>query len=96
MAGVGTWAQARVVYGPAPTEQAPPRDDTEVFIQWKGTNVCFDFWCECGGVGHYDGFFAYTVKCPACDEVWTMPNTLYLVKANEDDASREPVVPSVD
>lgn len=43
------------------------------FIQWKNTDVCFDFWCECGAQGHFDGYFAYVVKCPECERLWEMP-----------------------
>jgi hypothetical protein len=48
-------------------------DDPHAFIQWKGTNVCMDFYCECGAQCHFDGGFAYAVKCPHCGTVWEMP-----------------------
>lgn len=45
-----------------------PRDwpRPSVYIQWKGTEVCLDFHCVCGPgkIGHFDGGFAYAVKCP--------------------------------
>lgn len=47
------------------------------FLQWKGTEACFDFKCECGALCHYDGYFAYTVKCPHCMTVYEMPFILY-------------------
>jgi len=31
-----------------------PIERTHVFIQWKGTNVCLDFHCECGAHGHFN------------------------------------------
>ena len=51
------------------------------FIQWKGTDVCMDFWCECGAHCHFDGDFAYTVKCPHCSTVWEMPTVVFPRKA---------------
>jgi hypothetical protein len=53
------------------------------FIQWKGTDVCMDFYCDCGAHCHFDGSFAYTVKCPHCDEVWQMPHMVFPRKASE-------------
>src|SRR5579859_6922896 len=49
-------------------------NDPYVFIQWKGTDVCMDFYCECGEHCHFDGDFAYAVRCPHCDTVWEMPS----------------------
>lgn len=53
-------------------------DPGVVFIQWKGTDVCLDFICECGIQGHFDGFFAYSLTCPRCDRQWVMPDELKL------------------
>lgn len=49
-----------------------PDSDASVFIQWKGTNVCLDFYCPCGRRGHYDGGFAYSVKCPECGRTFDL------------------------
>lgn len=54
-----------------------------IYIQWKGTDVCMDFHCECGAICHFDGTFAYTVKCPHCNVVWEMPECLLPRKADE-------------
>ncbi len=43
------------------------------FIQWKGTDVCMDFECVCGGRCHFDGFGLYTVRCDHCGAAWEMP-----------------------
>lgn len=67
------------------TETPNPRDfdlaaeppETHAFIQWKGTDVCMDFTCECGVNGHFDGFFAYVVECPGCGRLWEMPMILF-------------------
>jgi hypothetical protein len=40
------------------------------WIQWKGTNVCMDVYCKCGGQFHIDADFAYHVKCPHCGAVY--------------------------
>ena len=45
----------------------------EIFIQWKGTNVCLDFTCECGASGHLDGDFVYALRCGDCGREWAMP-----------------------
>lgn len=47
------------------------------YVQWKGTDVCMDFHCECGAFCHFDGDFAYVVQCPHCLQKWEMPSTLY-------------------
>lgn len=58
-------------------------DKPHAFIQWKGTDLCMDFSCECGAMCHFDGMFAYTVKCPHCGTVWEMPTILFPRKASE-------------
>lgn len=63
-----------------PGEQKTPH----VFLQWKGTDVCLDFHCECGAHCHFDGDFAYALKCPHCGTLWEMPIYLYPRKAAAD------------
>lgn len=58
-------------------------DETHAFIQWKGTDVCMDFYCDCGAHCHFDGYFAYAVKCPHCETIWQMPSHLFPRKADE-------------
>lgn len=44
------------------------------FIQWKGTDLCMDFWCpECACQSHLDGMFAYAIRCDGCDSYFEMP-----------------------
>ncbi len=50
------------------------------FIQWKGTDVCMDFHCECGQSNHYDGFFAYTIKCKGCGNVYAASPNIEMVR----------------
>ena len=52
-------------------------DKGVAFIQWKNTDICMDFFCECGAQHHYDGFFAYAISCPDCGAIYEMD---YLVK----------------
>lgn len=47
------------------------------FLQWKGTDACFDFYCVCGKHVHCDGYFANYVECPHCNTVFEMPHMLY-------------------
>lgn len=70
-------------------------DEPNVFIQWKGTDVCFDFWCQCGARGHYDGYFAYRFVCPDCRQVFEMPNTIIPVAVERESKWHQPVELSV-
>lgn len=71
------WTRATVELGEYGSGVDPKPN---AFIQWKGTDVCFDFWCECGDSGHFDGYFAYQFRCGTCGAVWAMPFTVYPVK----------------
>jgi hypothetical protein len=53
---------------------------SEAFIQWKNTDACLDFYCACGIQSHFDGFFAYGLRCWKCGTAWTMPTTLHAVE----------------
>jgi hypothetical protein len=46
----------------------------DVFLQWKGTNACMDFWCTCGADLHFDGYFAHELTCGHCGQTWEMPS----------------------
>jgi hypothetical protein len=52
-------------------EEDPPAPCA--FIQWKGTEVCMDFYCECGTQHHIDAMFVYGVKCHECGAIYEMP-----------------------
>lgn len=52
-------------------------DEPHAFVQYKGTDICMDFHCECGAQCHFDGDFAYVVQCPHCKAKWEMPPILY-------------------
>ena len=59
-------------------------DGVHAFLQWKNTDACFDFYCECGAHCHFDGFFGYFVQCPHCKTAWEMPCMLIPRKANNE------------
>lgn len=64
-------AEARGTFDPV------PGTDAEMFIQWKGTDVCVDFHCPCQPIdlkysAHFDGYGAYFVRCTACGSVYEM------------------------
>jgi hypothetical protein len=59
------------------------------FIQWKGTDVCMDFYCDCGADHHIDGHFVYAVKCHACGAVWEMPSHIIPRKIASHDCTCE-------
>lgn len=65
------------------------QEQPHAFIQWKNTNVCFDFICDCGEQSHYDGWFAYKVRCVACGTVYEMPDILYPRKSTDDPNSHQ-------
>ncbi len=60
-------------------------DNTYAFLQWKGTDVCMDFHCECGAHHHIDGLFVYTVKCHSCGTIWEMPTHVFPTKVTNHD-----------
>ena len=47
-----------------------------VFLQWKGTNACLDFYCACGRQWHFDGYFARDLTCGHCGQTWLLPHIL--------------------
>lgn len=75
-----TWASAGFDEKPLPNAS----------IQWKGTDVCLDFRCECGFRGHFDGEFAYHLKCEGCGRTWTMPHTVGLIPDGDESAAVVP------
>lgn len=47
--------------------------ESQVCIQYKGTDLCADIHCSCGAQYHFDGWFCYFVKCMECGAVYRMP-----------------------
>lgn len=58
-------------------------DPPSIWIQWKGTGLCADFRCACGAEGHIDEYFAYSIRCGACGQVWLLPRAVGLVKIED-------------
>ena len=59
------------------------------FIQWKGTDVCMDFYCECGYHNHYDGYFCYAVKCKNCGNMYAPSSKVEMIRVLEADSPLE-------
>lgn len=47
-----------------------PKGRPHLWIQWKGTDLCADFHCECGNSFHIDSDFCYFVLCGQCGTTW--------------------------
>ncbi|WP_319502559.1 hypothetical protein [uncultured Draconibacterium sp.] len=62
-------------------------NDFDGFIQWKGTDVCMDFHCECGQHNHYDGYFGYEVKCKKCGTHYAPSCNVEMIKITDSDNS---------
>jgi hypothetical protein len=60
----------------------PAESDVTMFIQWKGTDVCLDFHCPCGISSHFDGYFAYAVKCQ-CGAIYEMGTQVIAKRRDE-------------
>ena len=60
-----------------------------IWIQWKGTDVCCDIYCDCGASSHFDGDFLYFFRCSNCGQVWEIGTyvAMYKVKDNRADGS---------
>lgn len=65
----------------------PEGSDARMFIQWKGTGVCMDFYCECGAHVHGDGYGAYNVECGACGAFYEMGTQVIAKKVNQPDGA---------
>ena len=57
------------------------------FIQWKGTDLCMDFHCECGYHNHYDGYFAYFIECKQCKQNYKLDTNVLMEKVDKNDSS---------
>ena len=54
-------------------------------IQWKGTDVCLDFHCECGNSFHVDGYFAYSLRCINCEKIWKLGSEVSVTELTDRD-----------
>lgn len=63
------------------------------FIQWKGTDLCMDFYCpKCNKHSHFDGMFAYAIRCSACGVDWKMPTDISSLLVELEQGHNEPVL----
>jgi len=53
------------------------------FVQWKGTNLCMDWFCEDGHQNHWDGFFANEIECKTCNKKY-YPKSSIVLNNNKD------------
>lgn len=51
-----------------------------VFIQYKGTDLCADVYCDCGEHLHVDDYFAYAVQCGECKAIYELPSLVNAVR----------------
>lgn len=69
-----------------------------VFLQWKGTDVCYDFYCPCSPEEpqHFDGYFGQRFTCGStrddeaeppeggfCGKTWELPWNLSAIEVRE-------------
>lgn len=63
---------------------AENRPDWTTNVQWKGTDLCMDFWCPaCGQYSHIVGFFMDIIDCDHCYARFEMPTDLPLKRVVE-------------
>lgn len=56
-----------------------------LYVQWKGTELCGDFHCACGAIGHIDDeLFAYAVQCGRCGAIWELPIHMPLIEGRDE------------
>lgn len=65
------------------------------FIQWKGTNVCIDVFCECGHHGHFDGMFFYFFECSKCGKRYKVGANIKLIPLTENESKEVENYPSL-
>lgn len=53
-------------------------------IQWKGTDVCMDVFCDCGADYHIDADFCYFVLCPKCGKTFVCNPDIELIETTYD------------
>lgn len=54
-------------------------------VQWKGTDLCMDLYCDCGAASHVDGYFARYVQCPCCEAIYELPHNVPMKKVTKDE-----------
>lgn len=63
-----------------------PGSDASMFIQWKGTDLCMDFHCECGRHSHIHGMFGYVIECVGCGALYEMGTQVRAYRMSDEEA----------
>lgn len=58
-------------------------DKPHGWIQWKGTDVCMDVYCQCGHHFHIDDKFVYYVRCSVCKTVYFCNGHIELIEVKD-------------
>lgn len=53
------------------------------YIQWKGTDVCMDWYCENGHHNHIDGYSYYEVVCEFCQKEYKLGDSVSLYQISQ-------------
>lgn len=78
-------------------ETKPEQGAPHLWIQWKGSDICADFNCSCGGGGHIDrAAFMYYVKCLDCGQIYWCNQNVELVPLTPEESKSidDPVLPN--
>jgi len=67
-----------------PDDKAP--EGPHGWIQWKGTGVCMDVYCDCGCHFHVDDEFMYYTRCPRCLKPYAVSGYVRLLPVTEAEA----------
>lgn len=66
--------------------------------QWKGTDICADFLCECGARAHVDDGFVYAIECGVCHRRYLLDHRIALIpfgEVGDPEADDEPIAPKL-
>lgn len=69
-------------------------DAPSINIQWKGTDVCLDFHCICmseemGYSSHFDGRFAYYLRCNKCKRIYRLGTEVSITEISYENVLKE-------
>ena len=66
------------------SETGECQSEPSACLQWKGTDVCMDVYCDCGTHSHVDGDFCQFVICPACSRTFCCMPEIVLIEVEND------------
>lgn len=69
--------------------------EADVFVHWKGTDLCMDFQCVCSDPEdayefHFDGYGTNRFRCPRCGKEWALWVMAMPYVQNLDEFGKEP------